>query len=143
MNIYNLGKTDIILGMPWLVAYNLEINLEIEEVKIMRCPLLCKKIPKKKIIKTRKTRKINVDNKIDLKQIVKEKVKEEKKIEDIVPKRFYKWLKVFRKTKSEKMPTRKPWDHTIHFKPDFVAKKERIYFLSKIEKEEVQAFIED
>ena len=41
------------------------------------------------------------------------------------------------------MPTRKPWDHTIHFKPDFVAKKERIYFLSKIEKEEVQAFIED
>jgi len=26
MDIYNLGKTDVILGIPWLQAHNLEIN---------------------------------------------------------------------------------------------------------------------
>jgi len=26
MDVYNLGKTEVILGMPWLVAYNPEID---------------------------------------------------------------------------------------------------------------------
>jgi len=41
MDVCNLGKTDIILGMPWLQAHNPEINWETGEVKIMRCPPLC------------------------------------------------------------------------------------------------------
>jgi len=41
MDICNLGKTEVILGMPWLAAHNLEINWEIGEVKIMRCLPLC------------------------------------------------------------------------------------------------------
>jgi len=61
----------------------------------------------------------------------------------MVPKRFYKWLKVFRKIESERMPTRKSWNHAIDLKPDFVAKKERIYLMSRIKREEVQVFIED
>ena len=149
MDVYNLGKTDIILDMPWLVVHNLEINWEIGKVKIIRCLLLCEKIPEKKIIKTKKTRKMNVNNKIDLRQVVREKerrqekVKEKKKTEDMVPKRFYKWLKVFRKIESERIPTRKSQNHAIDLKPDFVAKKERIYLLSRIKREEVQVFIED
>jgi len=43
IDICNLGKTDVILGMPWLQAHNPEINWEIEEVKITRCPPLCGK----------------------------------------------------------------------------------------------------
>ena len=41
MNICDLGRTDVILGMPWLQAHNLEINWKIGEVKITRCPPLC------------------------------------------------------------------------------------------------------
>jgi len=41
MDVYDLGKTEVILGMPWLVVYNLEINWETGEVKMMRCPPLC------------------------------------------------------------------------------------------------------
>jgi len=41
MDVYNLGKTEVILGMPWLQAYNPEINWEMGEVKMMRCPPLC------------------------------------------------------------------------------------------------------
>ena len=51
IDVYNLGKTDIILGMPWLQAHNPEINWETGEVKMMRCPPLCginTKLKKKK-----------------------------------------------------------------------------------------------
>jgi len=40
MDICKLGKTEIILGMPWLAAHNPEINLETGEVKMTRCPPL-------------------------------------------------------------------------------------------------------
>jgi len=46
-------------------------------------------------------------------------------------------LKVFGKVESERIPTRKPWDHAIDLRPDFISRKERIYPLSHTEKEEV------
>jgi len=66
-----------------------------------------------------------------------------RKIKEIVPKRFLKWKKVFGKVESERMPTRKIWDHAIDLKETFKLWKENIYPLSKIEREEVQKFIED
>ena len=41
INICDLGKTKIILGMPQLAAHNPEINQEIEKVKITRYLPLC------------------------------------------------------------------------------------------------------
>jgi len=41
------------------------------------------------------------------------------------------------------MPTRKIWNHAIDLKETFKLQKERIYPLSKIEREEVQKFTED
>jgi len=38
MDICNLGRTKMILGMPWLAAHNPEINWETGEVKMLRCP---------------------------------------------------------------------------------------------------------
>jgi len=40
IDVCNLGKTDVILGMLWLQAHNPEINWEMGEVKMLRCPLL-------------------------------------------------------------------------------------------------------
>jgi len=60
----------------------------------------------------------------------------------MVPKRFHKWLKVFRKQESERMPVCKTWDHAIDLQEEFVPRKGRIYSLSRIEKEEVQAFMD-
>jgi len=37
MDICNLGKTEVILGMPWLAVHNPEIDWEKGEVKITRC----------------------------------------------------------------------------------------------------------
>jgi len=37
MNVCNLGRTEVILGIPWLAAHNPEINWETGEVKMTRC----------------------------------------------------------------------------------------------------------
>ena len=54
-----------------------------------------------------------------------------------------KWKIVFGKIESERMLTKKVWDHTIDLKEIFKPKKKRIYPLSKNEREEIQNFIED
>jgi len=41
MDVYNLGKIEVILEMLWLQVHNLKINWETGEVKMMRCPPLC------------------------------------------------------------------------------------------------------
>jgi len=61
----------------------------------------------------------------------------------MVPQKFHKWLKVFRKVESERMLTRKIWDHAIDLKKEFKASKARVYPLSRNEREEVQQFIQD
>ena len=46
MDVCELGKIDVILGMLWLVAHNLEIDWEKREVRMMRCLPLCGKAMK-------------------------------------------------------------------------------------------------
>ena len=42
-DVCNLGRTDVILGMPWLVAHNPEIDWKKGKVKMTRCPPWCGK----------------------------------------------------------------------------------------------------
>jgi len=42
-DICNLGRTEVILGMPWLAVHNPEIDWEKGEVKLTRCPPWCGK----------------------------------------------------------------------------------------------------
>ena len=41
------------------------------------------------------------------------------------------------------MPVQKAWDHAIELKEGFIPKKGKVYSLSREEREEVQAFVED
>ena len=66
-----------------------------------------------------------------------------RKMEEIVPRRFHKYLKVFEKKDSERMPMRKAWNHAIDLREGFVLKKGKIYPLSRVEREEVQEFVKD
>jgi len=73
-----------------------------------------------------------------------EEIKEDhRKIEEMVPRKFLKWKKVFGKVESERMLTRKVWDYTIDLKETFKSQKERIYPLFTNEREKVQNFVED
>jgi len=65
------------------------------------------------------------------------------KIKTMVPKRFHRWLKVFGKVESERMPVRKVWDHAIDVKENFKLSKAKVYPLSRNEREEVQKFVNE
>jgi len=149
IDVCDLGKTEVILGMPWLAAHNPEINWETREVKMMRCPPLCggKSQKKEKVrrVATEEKEKIVcwvIDDKEDWGK-EEEMEEDHRKIEEMVPKKFLKWRKVFRKVESKRMPTRKIWDHAIDLKETFKPRKGKIYPLSKNEREEVQNFVED
>ena len=60
-----------------------------------------------------------------------------RKMEEIVPRCFYKYLKMFEKKELERMLMRKAWDHVIDLREGFVPKKGKIYLLSRVEREEV------
>jgi len=118
----------VILGMLWLAAHNLEIDWEKGEVKITRCPSICRKRKQE-------------EEKKEVKKV--EKDEDEKTLKRLVPKRFWKWKKIFGKRESERMPVQKMWDHTIELKEGFTPKKKKVYSLSREERGEVQAFVED
>ena len=61
----------------------------------------------------------------------------------MVPKQFHIYLKVFEKKELERMLIKKTWDHVIDLREGFVLKKEKIYLLSRIEREKVQEFVND
>ena len=70
-------------------------------------------------------------------------MKSEEEVKKLVPERFHKWIKVFDKKQSEKIPTRKVWDHAIDTKKRFVPKKRKVYLLSREEREKVCNFINE
>ena len=68
----------------------------------------------------------------------------EKTPEELVPKEYHKFLKVFSKKESEHMLLWKPWNHAIDLKDMFKLKKGHIIIpLSPAEQEEVTAFLDD
>ena len=86
MDVCNLEETKVILGMLWLAIHNLGIDWEKGEVEMMRCLPICGR--KKQEEKEKEVRR----------------TEEEKVVEELVPKKFWKQKKVFKKAESEKMP---------------------------------------
>ena len=72
-----------------------------------------------------------------------EAARSETEAKKLVPEKFHKWIKVFGKKQSERMPMRKAWDHVIEVKERFVPRKRKVYPLSREEKEEVREFIKE
>ena len=87
MDVCNLERTKMILGMPWLAAHNPEINWEMGEVRMLRCPPWCGKQIKQQ--------KAKVEDGKDLRWTMEDRERKEeaiedrRKVEDMVPKRFH------------------------------------------------------
>ena len=73
MDMCNLGKTEVILGMPWLATYNPEIDWEKGEVRMIHCSPICGK--KKQEEERKEVKKVKKDE-------------DEKILRKLVPKRF-------------------------------------------------------
>ena len=74
MDVCNLGKTEVILGMPWLAAHNPEIGWEKGEVEMTCCPSICGR--RKQEEKRKEVKKVERD-------------KDEETLKKLVPKRFW------------------------------------------------------
>ena len=150
----------MILGILWLRRYNPEIDWKTREIKMTRCPDECGKKwktgrqtklewKKQEEKEEKERRKPMIEEEKIIARIVEEKENEEEDLielrvtEEMVPRRFHKYLKVFEKKDSERMLTRKAWDHTIDLREGFMPKKGKIYPLSRVEREEVQEFVKD
>ena len=154
IDMCDLRRTDIILGILWLQAYNLEINWETEKVKMTRYPLLYRrntKLEKEQKVKKEK-RVVMLEEEKIVRQIIdnkknwereKEIEADHRKIKEMVLRKSLKQRKVFRKVKSKRIPMRKIWDYTINLKKMFKLQKKRIYPLSKDERKEIQDFVND
>jgi len=109
MDVCNLGKTEVILGMPWLQAHNPEIDWEKGEVKMTRCPPICGQYTSKKEIdleikKRRKGKKEVQGDEIERIRWAADKKEDwgredkmeldHRKVEAMVPQKFHKWLNV-------------------------------------------------
>ena len=65
------------------------------------------------------------------------------KTKKLVPEKFHKWIKIFGRKLSERLPMRKVWDHAIKVKKGFVPRKGKVYPLSREERKEVREFIKE
>ena len=72
-----------------------------------------------------------------------EAAKSEVEARRLVLEKFHRWIKVFGKKQSERMPTRKLWDHVIDVKEGFMPQKGKVYPLSREEREEVREFVKE
>ena len=150
----------VILGMPWLARHNPEIDWKTGEVRMMRCPEECGKQwrPEQEKLGWEKQKEEEAKEEAGRKREEKKKKRKQKKgrtgevrkvaeeweiwdeeeeAAKSVPENFHRWIKVFGKKQSERMPTRKLWDHAIEVKKGFVPRKGKVYPLSREEREEV------
>ena len=98
---------------------------------------------KKKTNKRQETEVKRVVEEWEIWEEEEEAVKSETEAKKLVPERFYKWIKVFGKKQLKRMLTRKMWDHVIEMKEGFVPQKEKVYPLSREEREEVREFVKE
>jgi len=72
LDVCDLGRIEVILGMPWLAAHNPEIDWEKGEVRMTRCPPLCGKrekarkiLERKEAVRRQETRKMEEEKAIN------------------------------------------------------------------------------
>ena len=163
----------MILGILWLAHYNPEIDWRMGEVKITRCleeyrkqwrPVQgksewekqkeeeAKEKARRKREEKDKKKKQKKGKTMEVKKVVEkweiwneeeEAAKSEAEAKKLVPEKFHKWIKVFGKKQSERMPTRKVWNHVIDVKKGFVLRKGKVYPLSREEREEIRELVKE
>jgi len=166
-------KWGVILGIPWLERYNLEIDWKTGEVKMTRCPEECgrqwrsvqgksgwkkqkeeetKEEVERKREEKKKKKKQKKGGAVEVRKVGEEweiwdeeekAAKLEAEVKKLVPEKFHEWIKVFGKKQSERMPTRKLWDHAIDIKEGFMPRKGKVYPLLREEREEMREFVKE
>ena len=69
--------------------------------------------------------------------------KQEKSVEEMVPKEYHEFLDVFSEEKAVRFPKSKPWDHKIDMKEGFELKSFKNYNLTPEEQIKLDKFLKE
>ena len=166
--VTNLGEDEIVLGYPWLAAFEPKIDWKSAVLAEEMQPLVIKTLgltiddevkhvkkawirrarslatPGEEIFMTR-TREENLRKTSTAAQMAANaKPKEEKTWEQIVPPHYHKWRKVFSETEAARFPEHQPWDIAIDFTEDTPKSLDcKIYPLTIAEQGQLDNYIKE
>ncbi len=143
--VTNIGNEDIILGYPWMAAFEPQFTWKNGVIHEKELPIILRSV-----------------NPFTLKDPIIARIKEEssritaitstelaikaqqytKKVE--VPKEYQQFAKIFSEQESKRFPPKRAWDHAIKFKPDAPDAVDcKVYPMNRIEDDAVQKFLHD
>lgn len=115
--VAGIGKEEIIIGIDWLRLYNPIINFREGTLEIPEI----------------KSLSVSASEDDD----------ETRKIREKLPKQYWKYIDLFKKSKAERLPEHKDTDHAIVLKEGFVPTKGKVYPLSAPQKEALNTWTDD
>ena len=110
--VMDLGKNSFILGFSWLKCHNPDIDWTKGTAKMTCCPQYCHMLQlKSTFLAALKKEEYDIQYQVHETICTLEAQQEKprkKTAEELVPKEYHKFLKVFLKKESERMPLQKP-----------------------------------
>ena len=154
----DLGKRDVFLGHEWLQWYNLSIDWQSSKLYLDKCRHWCRRVSIKeepedigkktneiekggRILFVNMEEKVLRQNEIEIRRV--EEGSGEAKFENVVLEEYWEFKEeVFDKKAFDKLPSRRPWDHTIELIPGATLKDYKVYPLSVKEQKELDCFLD-
>jgi hypothetical protein len=165
MLVTDTGPEDLVLGLPWLRHANPDIDWEKGEMRLRASEEAVEppvhEVEIQKIAANRKQRRTLLvervlENATDelwmcagftlSQQIAEKQAKEkgEQTFEQIVPKHYWRYKRVFSDEAAKRLPKHQPWDHAINFIPGVKPKwKAKLYPMAEPERESLYKSIDE
>ena len=151
--VANIGWQSIIIGYPWLLHHNLEINWKKNSLTLSHCPTQCSFKTTTK--RDGDTWDMETGNRIyvmwtlieDSNEICTSEMTEpgltKSTFEDLVPKQYHDFCDIFSKDEFNSLPPHKTWDHAIELVLGTDLLRAHMYPLSPVEQKELDGFIQE
>ena len=141
--VTDLGKNQVILGLPWLRRHNPRIDWRQRMVELHDRTTEDYQVDAKEAIVNELSIASQGFSAVKLAAEAAAKHQDKRPVEEMVPKQYHKWLDVFSKKAAERFPPSRPYDHAIELKPSFVAKTGKVIHLPPDQQAECDKFIEE
>jgi len=153
--ITNIGKEDVLLGYPWLAAFEPRFNWQEATIGEESLPVIIQSInpciPKLQPViaaTTTEHLKALIIQTLEQQSCIKTTSTDlaiaagQHKAKVELPAQYQKFAKVFSEDESHRFPPSQPWDHMIEFKPDTPNAIDcKVYPMSRMEDEGLKVFL--
>ncbi len=146
--ITNIGSEDIVLGYPWMAAFEPKFTWKNGVINEQELPIILQSVNpflpgKSSIIAQAKGPDDN--SRISATTSTELAIKAQQYTQKVeVPTEYQKFAKIFSEEESKRYPPKRAWDHAIEFKkdtPDAIDCK--VYPMNRVEDEAVRKFLHD